>query len=291
MIGIPNIFDTVVILDVLSESGVTLSQSLLEGAKKWLLDVQDAECQTWNFFIPGSHIIPNDIDTSSNTISCLYGIQAVSVKRARELAQNMVSRMWIHSGDNIPDIYMTKGPWPATWETRERIDVCVLVNMLYLLARLGIEDELNEKSFDACIKLIDGVLEEALKGVESEYLKNYDDLDVALFFISRLLKESKKARYLLGEKTEMLVMGRVGQIDIPLHMSWRILTAVNLDICRDSVSKVAEAVIGMINEEDNSWEKYCFYNARGKIYLGSKAVVTAFVIAALQAVKNKQINV
>ncbi len=67
----------------------------------------------------------------------------------------------------------------------------LISNVLYLFGKLGMTDTLDGEKFDACLDLINFVLNDMLYGKNSEYLKTYDSLDVVLFLISRFAKYSE----------------------------------------------------------------------------------------------------
>lgn len=129
-----------------------------------------------------------------------------------------------------------------------------------------------------------------LQGQKGKYLKCYEDLDVRLFFVSRLIGISAKAKEMFGKKFEKVWESKLGKDTIPFYMSCRILAAINCGLldnnfCTEKVLKEPRILLVSRNVVDNSWTLSTFYNAHLTYQFGSKAVSTGFAIAALKALK------
>ncbi|WP_281989579.1 HAD family hydrolase [Aquimarina aggregata] len=256
------IFSTAIVLDTNSYLPADIIDSMCEEINnhghqklKWCFYSKDAR----------PHGFPDDLDTTSMILSCLLTNHKIAKKDTFLIAENMIAN---RNKEGIIQVYFDNN--------RPRVDAVVIVNVLYFMNQIGMNDrpELIESK-----KFIFNFL------INKEYemgTRYYPAPDVFLFFLSRLVSDFPNQFNDFKKPLRQKLIERIDISHYSLERALRVIALNKLGIVnRIDFIKLIEDQLA-----DGGWPMYgLFIAAKSKKYFGSRELTTSFALEAIELMK------
>ncbi|MEX1367028.1 MAG: hypothetical protein AB1Z98_28125 [Nannocystaceae bacterium] len=221
------------------------------------------------YFFKEHERLPADADCTALGLS----VMLLGGARIYERAHDALDKILVNcDADGVVETY-----FDPTGEREGIIDPVVCCNVLFLAYQLGRSDEAQ-----ATLEFVHRTL------VEESYLEGsryYHSPDTFLYFLGRFVSHFPQTHELLLEPLRDAVRKRLGISSHTLDVAQRSLLCTWLEM--DDEGELDRLVD--MQEGDGNWPNDALFRyGRKKVYFGSRAMATAFAVAAVVAGKERR---